>query len=97
LPAGPAADASGAAKAPAAGGESEPAVPAAPAVVANPTKPAAPGSPLYVGGFGSRHPGGCNIAFGDGSVRLINAGTSGKVLQQLGHRNDGTLHDDSAF
>jgi prepilin-type processing-associated H-X9-DG protein len=50
-----------------------------------------------VGGFGSRHPGICNMAFGDGSVRTINASIALNVLQQLGHRADGTLHDDSSF
>jgi prepilin-type N-terminal cleavage/methylation domain-containing protein/prepilin-type processing-associated H-X9-DG protein len=70
-----------------------PAAPAAPA----PGAAATPGSPLYVGGFGSRHPGACNMAFGDGSVRNISPAISVKVLKQIGHRNDGTLHDDSAF
>ncbi len=104
LPAASAADGDAAAPSNAAAQAAPPAVdPAAPpasetpAVPAKPAKAAAPGSPLYVGGFGSRHPGVCNIAFGDGSVRNISAGVSGKVLEQLGHRNDGSLHDDSAF
>jgi prepilin-type processing-associated H-X9-DG protein len=70
---------------------------APPAATAKPAKPAPPGSPLYVGGFGSRHPGVCNVAFGDGSVRAMSANTASKVIEQLGHRNDGSLHDDSVF
>jgi prepilin-type N-terminal cleavage/methylation domain-containing protein/prepilin-type processing-associated H-X9-DG protein len=79
--------------------ETSPAAPAqAPSSPAPPAAaPAKPGSPLFVGGFASRHPGICNIAFGDGSVRGISSAIGLKVLQQLGHRNDGTLHDDSSF
>jgi prepilin-type processing-associated H-X9-DG protein len=103
LPIDPAAESSAAAAA--SDAASQPAAPAdpmqppaeTPAAPAQPAKAAAPGSPLYVGGFGSRHPVICNIAFGDGSVRTISGGISGKVLEQLGHRNDGSLHDDSAF
>jgi prepilin-type N-terminal cleavage/methylation domain-containing protein/prepilin-type processing-associated H-X9-DG protein len=47
--------------------------------------------PTFVGGFGSQHPGGANVGFGDGSVRYMSGGTTLKVLQQLGHRSDGTL------
>jgi prepilin-type processing-associated H-X9-DG protein len=47
--------------------------------------------PLDVGGFGSAHPGGVNIATADGSCRMISDDTSPEVLRQLGHRADGTL------
>jgi prepilin-type N-terminal cleavage/methylation domain-containing protein len=73
---------------------------ATPPAATNPPAPgtaAPPTSPFFVGGFGSRHPGGCLIAFGDGSVRLMTSGASAKVLKQLGHRSDGELHDDSSF
>jgi len=46
---------------------------------------------LWVGGFGSEHPGGCNHAFGDGSVRFVSNNISLPVYQQLGHRADGKL------
>jgi prepilin-type processing-associated H-X9-DG protein len=42
-----------------------------------------------VGGFGSRHPGGCNTAFGDGSVHFLKNSISPKVLRLLGNRADG--------
>jgi prepilin-type N-terminal cleavage/methylation domain-containing protein/prepilin-type processing-associated H-X9-DG protein len=48
-------------------------------------------NPLYVGGFGSQHPGGANIAWGDGSVYFLSDSISLPVLQQLGHRADGGL------
>jgi prepilin-type N-terminal cleavage/methylation domain-containing protein/prepilin-type processing-associated H-X9-DG protein len=43
----------------------------------------------FVGGFGSRHPGGCNTAFGDGSVRFLKNSVSPSVLRLLGNRADG--------
>jgi prepilin-type N-terminal cleavage/methylation domain-containing protein/prepilin-type processing-associated H-X9-DG protein len=43
----------------------------------------------FVGGFGSRHPGGCNTAFGDGSVRFIKNSITPRVLRLLGNRADG--------
>jgi prepilin-type N-terminal cleavage/methylation domain-containing protein/prepilin-type processing-associated H-X9-DG protein len=57
-------------------------------------KPVAEGDPaaiLIVGGYGSKHPGGANFAFGDGSVRFIKATISPKVLRLLGNRADGEL------
>jgi prepilin-type processing-associated H-X9-DG protein len=57
--------------------------------------PAVPSSPLSVGGFASRHPGGVQFAFGDGSVRFLSQTVAAKVLQQLAHRNDGQLLDDA--
>jgi prepilin-type processing-associated H-X9-DG protein len=60
---------------------------------ADPNAPAANPIPpgLWVGGFGSEHPGGANHAFGDGSVRFIGSNISLPVYQQLGHRADGKL------
>jgi prepilin-type N-terminal cleavage/methylation domain-containing protein/prepilin-type processing-associated H-X9-DG protein len=40
-------------------------------------------------GFESRHPGGANFLFGDGSARLLSQGISMDVYQLLGARNDG--------
>lgn len=50
-----------------------------------------------VGGFASRHPGGANFLFGDGSVRSIKGKIAPAVLQALAHRSDGALVDDDAF
>lgn len=46
---------------------------------------------LYVGPFGSHHPGGVNFALGDGSVRFISETIEPEVLQQLANRSDGQL------
>jgi prepilin-type N-terminal cleavage/methylation domain-containing protein/prepilin-type processing-associated H-X9-DG protein len=40
-------------------------------------------------GFKSRHPGGANFLFGDGSTRFLSQGISMDVYQLLGARNDG--------
>ena len=48
---------------------------------------------LFVGGFGSFHPGVVNMAFGDGSVRAISTFININVYHQLGHRADGQLLD----
>jgi len=54
--------------------------------------PGTPASPdLYVGGFGSMHPVGCNFLFGDGAVHLLTTATDLEVLQQLANRADGKL------
>ena len=45
----------------------------------------------FVGGFGARHPGGHNVAFGDGSVRFLKSSASGHVRRLLGNRADGDL------
>lgn len=39
--------------------------------------------------FGSRHPGGCNFVFCDGSVRVISYSVDESVFQKLGNRMDG--------
>ena len=53
-------------------------------------EPDASGS-LFVGGFGSYHPGGANMAFADGSVRYLSRRTEPDVLRQLGNRADGEI------
>jgi hypothetical protein len=56
------------------------------------TRPATgPGSPLFVGSFGSSHPGGALFAFGDGRVQYLSASISAPVLLQLANRADGKL------
>jgi prepilin-type N-terminal cleavage/methylation domain-containing protein len=50
-----------------------------------------PADPLFVGGFGSDHEGGCHFGFGDGSVRFLNENIEPTLYQQLGHRADGKL------
>jgi prepilin-type N-terminal cleavage/methylation domain-containing protein/prepilin-type processing-associated H-X9-DG protein len=47
--------------------------------------------PKYVGGFGSWHRIGVNVAFGDGSVRLVAENISPAILQALINRQDGKL------
>lgn len=49
---------------------------------------------LAVGGFESDHPGGANVALGDGSVRHMSASTSTYILQLYGHRADGQFFSD---
>jgi prepilin-type N-terminal cleavage/methylation domain-containing protein/prepilin-type processing-associated H-X9-DG protein len=61
-------------------------IPAADPAAAGTAQQAAPGSALFVGGFGSMHPGGANFAFGDGSVRYLTG-----VMPELAHRADGKL------
>ncbi len=66
-----------------------------PARVANAAKP---GTPLYVGGFGSVHPGGVTVfAFGDGAVRVLTDDIDAQAYQQMGHRSDGQLRSDSPW
>jgi prepilin-type processing-associated H-X9-DG protein len=50
-----------------------------------------PENPLNVGGFGSYHPLGANVAYGDGSVEFLSDNISQEVLAQLAHRQDGEL------
>ena len=73
------------------------AVPAT-AVQPNPAAAAAPADPtLFVGGFLSRHTGGVNFAFGDGSVRFVPDTISLDVLQRLANRADGKLMPADGF
>lgn len=46
---------------------------------------------LFVGGFGSYHPGGVNIALADGSSRFLPQTVDKTVLRQLGNRADGEI------
>ncbi len=47
--------------------------------------------PDPVGGFSSRHPGGANFGFGDGSVKFLKNTINPQVFQLLGNRADGNL------
>jgi len=47
--------------------------------------------PLYVGGFGSRHPGGANFVVVNGAIRFISVTIERKVFEHLGNRADGDL------
>jgi prepilin-type N-terminal cleavage/methylation domain-containing protein len=47
--------------------------------------------PLFVGGFGSHHPGVMMGSLADGAVRAFSFNTSAIVLHQLGHRADGEI------
>jgi prepilin-type processing-associated H-X9-DG protein/prepilin-type N-terminal cleavage/methylation domain-containing protein len=68
----------------AAGVDEDPAFPA--------SKPeAVPGATTYVGGFSSRHPGGANFAFGDGSVRFLKTSASPRIMRRLASRADGDI------
>jgi len=55
------------------------------------------GNPSYVGGFASRHPGGSNFAFGDGSVRFVKNSIAIGVFQHLANRADGEVIDSDQF
>ncbi len=56
-----------------------------------------PPSFYLVGGFGSRHPGGCNYILGDGSVRFLRETVDPSILRLLGHRGDGELVSDDLY
>jgi prepilin-type N-terminal cleavage/methylation domain-containing protein len=45
----------------------------------------------FVGSFGSCHPGGQNVAMGDGSVRLLRSSNATVVAKRLANRADGEL------
>ena len=63
--------------------------------LAQPTSTAADASEksgsLFVGGFGSYHPGGVNIGLADGSTRFLSKNTDTQLLRQLGNRADGEI------
>ncbi|MFO0890293.1 MAG: DUF1559 domain-containing protein [Isosphaeraceae bacterium] len=42
-------------------------------------------------GLSSYHPGGCNVAFADGSVRFLKSSTANQVVWSLGSRNQGEV------
>lgn len=48
-------------------------------------------SGLFVGGFSSRHPGGCVFSFADGAQHFIAYSIDRAVLENLGHRADGAM------
>jgi prepilin-type N-terminal cleavage/methylation domain-containing protein/prepilin-type processing-associated H-X9-DG protein len=50
-----------------------------------------------VGGFSSRHPGGANFLFGDGSVRFVSHKVRTAVYRSLGNRADGNLISDDDY
>lgn len=52
---------------------------------------------LYVGGFGSDHPGGALFVYGDGSVRFIPQSIDMNVYRNFGNRKDGQLIDNEAL
>jgi prepilin-type N-terminal cleavage/methylation domain-containing protein/prepilin-type processing-associated H-X9-DG protein len=58
---------------------------------------AAPGTAAFVGGFSSRHPGGGNFSFGDGSVRFLKNSIAPGVFRLLGNRADGEILDSDKF
>jgi len=60
-------------------------------------KEAAPGTPAYVGGFSSRHPGGANFAFGDGSVRFLKNSMGYGTSHLLASRADGEIVDAGSY
>ncbi len=64
-----------------------------------PAPTATPPTPLaeIVGGYTSRHPGGCNFAFGDGSVKFLKNTIKAQVLAQLTNRADGNLLSEDTF
>jgi prepilin-type processing-associated H-X9-DG protein len=45
----------------------------------------------FVGGYSSRHPGGANFAFGDGSVRFLKTSISPAIFRLLANRADGEI------
>ncbi len=47
--------------------------------------------PLFVGGFGSHHPGGANFNFADGSTQFLRDDLDEQVRRQLGARSDGEI------
>jgi prepilin-type processing-associated H-X9-DG protein len=49
--------------------------------------------PEFVGGFSSRHPGGANFGFGDGSVHFLKTMIDGRILRLLANRADGDVID----
>lgn len=67
------------------------------------TPPVAAGDPIVgetpdpVGGYSSRHPGGVNAAFGDGSVKFIKSSISRHVYQLLGNRADGEMISSESY
>ena len=55
------------------------------------------GKPSFVGGYSSRHPGGADFAFGDGSVRFLKNSISPAVFKLLANRADGEILSSDEF
>jgi prepilin-type N-terminal cleavage/methylation domain-containing protein len=53
--------------------------------------------PLFVGGFGSHHPGTVVFGLADGSVRTIALAIDDMLFQRLGNRADGEIVDSTSF
>ena len=43
--------------------------------------------------YGTPHPATCNVALGDGSVHAIKISINGDILDRLGRRDDGSIHN----
>jgi prepilin-type processing-associated H-X9-DG protein len=56
-----------------------------------------PDDPLWVGGFGSRHPGVAGFAFCDGSARFLREGIAPQVIKFLANRHDGEPIDSESL
>ena len=54
-------------------------------------------TPAFVGGYSSRHPGGGNFSFGDGSVRFLKTSIAPAVFRFLANRADGEIIDADKF
>jgi prepilin-type N-terminal cleavage/methylation domain-containing protein/prepilin-type processing-associated H-X9-DG protein len=54
-------------------------------------------TPTFVGGNSSKHPGGTNFAFGDGSVRFLKTSISPRVFKLLANRADGEIIDSEQY
>ena len=50
-----------------------------------------------MGGYSSRHPGGANFSFGDGSVRFLKNSIQPAVFKFLANRADGEIIDAEKF
>ena len=51
----------------------------------------------FVGGYNSRHPGGANFAFGDGSIRFLKTSISPGTFRLLANRADGEIISSEKF
>jgi prepilin-type N-terminal cleavage/methylation domain-containing protein/prepilin-type processing-associated H-X9-DG protein len=56
-----------------------------------------PGTSSYVGGFSSRHPGGANFVFGDGSVKFLKNSVMLSTFSLLANRADGEILDANTY
>ena len=54
-------------------------------------------TPAFVGSYSSRHPGGGNFTFGDGSVRFLKNSITPAVFRFLANRADGEIIDADKF